>query len=72
MNEDIDFYMEVEVVDSQSVYVGRRGGVLGISKEEDGVVKGYAVMLHGMDTSVFFKSGDVVATGVRFDRSHYY
>ncbi|MBY6279794.1 hypothetical protein [Stenotrophomonas maltophilia] len=72
MNEAIDFYMEVEVVEPRSVYVGRRGGVLGISREEDGVVKGYAVMLHGMDTSVFFESGDVVATGVRFDRSHYY
>lgn len=71
MSSSIDFYMEVEVVDPLSMYFGRRGGVLGISRD-DGLVVGYAVVLHGMDTSVFLSSIQVVATGVRFDRSDYY
>lgn len=71
MNDMIDFYMEVEVVDPRSVHFGRRGCVLGIS-EEDGLAQGCAVMLHGMDTSVFLDSDGVAATGAKFNRSDYY
>lgn len=63
--------MEVEVVDARSTFFGKRGVVLGISREA-GIIKGYAVMLHVMDTTIFVACDDVVATGTGFDRADYY
>ncbi|MNV09462.1 hypothetical protein D3C71_999520 [compost metagenome] len=67
----IDFYMEVEVADAGSICFGKRGVVLGISTEA-GIIKGYAVMLHETDTTIFVARDDVAATGAGFDRADYY
>jgi hypothetical protein len=69
----IDFYQEVEVVQNakNSIYAGQKGVVMGIS-EEDGVIYGYAVAIHGMETSDYFDKDDLVPTGVRFKREDFY
>ena len=71
--ERIDFYQEVEVcLNSKSTkYRGMKGAVLGIS-EEDQVVYGYAVLIHGMDTLVSFDKEDLTPTGVRYSRDDFY
>lgn len=48
-----------------------RGGVLGIS-EENGVVYGYSVAIHGKEMAVYFDKDDLAPTGVRFTREDYY
>ncbi|OAT32491.1 hypothetical protein M976_00548 [Buttiauxella ferragutiae ATCC 51602] len=73
MNMKIDFYQEVQVVPDakNSKYVGRKGVVLGIS-EEDGVIYGYAVILHDKENTVYFEKDDLVPTGVVFKREDFY
>ncbi|MGS0574860.1 Imm31 family immunity protein [Xanthomonas oryzae pv. oryzicola] len=70
-DKEIDFYDEVKVVDTESPYFGKLGAVLGIS-EEDGVIYGYAVLLHGEQHNVFVKGKHIVSTGISFTRDDYY
>jgi len=69
----IDFYYEVEVIAGakNNKYVGCKGAVLGIS-EENGVVYGYSVAIHGKEMAVYFDKDDLVPTGVCFTREDYY
>jgi hypothetical protein len=69
----IDFYQEVEVVSNakNKAYAGQKGVVMGIS-EEDGILYGYAVTIHGMETCVCFDKDEVVPTGVKFKREDFY
>ena len=69
----IDFYCEVEVRPGakNNKYVGCKGAVLGIS-EENGVVYGYSVAIHGKEMAVFFDKDDLIPTGARFTREDYY
>lgn len=69
-SKNIDFYQEVEIC-SESKYRGLKGAVLGVS-EEEGVVYGYAVLIHGEGKSVYFDKNDLVPTGVRFSRDDFY
>ena len=72
-SERIDFYHEVQIKDDAKTpeYRGKRGAILGIS-EENGVLYGYGVMIHGMDFVVCFDKDEVFPTGARFSREDYY
>lgn len=54
--EKITFYQEVQVNVGcrDSEYQGLKGAVLGTS-EEDGILYGYAVRLHGRDVTTYFE-----------------
>ena len=69
----INFYQEVEVCATakNSQYRGSKGAVLGIS-EEDGVIQGYSVSIHGRLTSVWFDKDDLEPTAIQFSRDDYY
>lgn len=69
----IDFYQEVEVSynSKNHLYQGLKGTVLGIS-EEDNVLYGYAVLIHGMDQTVYFDKDDLVPTGIQYSRDDFY
>ncbi|RRU22255.1 hypothetical protein EGJ34_03870 [Stenotrophomonas sp. 278] len=69
----IAFYQEVQVSAEcgSPEYRGLKGAVLGIS-QEDGVVYGYAVLLHGESTTTYFKKDEITATGKHFSRGDYY
>jgi hypothetical protein len=71
--EKIDFYQEVEVWSGSKLaqYRGLKGVVMGIS-EEDQIVYGYAVLLHGMDQTTYFDKDDLIPTGVRYSRDDFY
>lgn len=72
-SERIEFYHEVQIKDDAETvkYRGQKGAVVGIS-EEDGILYGYAVSLHGMDHCVCFDKEEVFPTGVKFSREDYY
>ena len=67
------FYQEVEVCSEakNSKYRGQKGAVLGVS-EEEGIVYGYVVLIHGESSSVFFDKDDLMPTGVQFSRDDFY
>lgn len=69
----IDFYQEVEIKGNakNSTYVKCKGVVLGISEEDD-IVYGYSVVLHGKENTVYFEKDDVFPTGVVFSREDFY
>lgn len=67
----IDFFHEVEICGPSHKYYGEKGVVLGVS-EEDGRVFGYAVLIHGMDTTTYFEVNELKATGVVFLREDFY
>ena len=69
----IDFYQEVEVRENakNSKYAKCKGVVLGISEEDD-VVYGYSVVIHGKDNVVYFEKDDISPTGVAFRREDFY
>ncbi|MNF81530.1 hypothetical protein D3C84_638060 [compost metagenome] len=71
--ERIDFYCEVEVKESSRLpqHRNKKGAVLGIS-EEEGVIYGYSVLIHGMDHLTFFEKDEIFPTGVVFLRSDFY
>ncbi len=70
--ERIAFYQEIQVsIECRSPeFRGLKGAVLGIS-EEDGVVYGYAVLLHGESTTTYFEKDELTATGKQFSREDY-
>lgn len=69
----IDFYQEVEIKGNakNSTYAKCKGVVLGISEEDD-IVYGYSVVLHGKENTVYFVKDDVFPTGVVFSREDFY
>ncbi|MDJ0035752.1 Imm31 family immunity protein [Pantoea allii] len=69
----IDYYQEVEVKENakNSKYAKCKGVVLGISEEDD-VVYGYSVAIHGKENAVYFESDDVSPTGLTFKREDFY
>lgn len=69
----IDFYQEVEIREDakNSQFAKCKGVVLGIS-EEDGIVYGYSVAIHGKENAVYFVRDDVFLTGVAFRREDFY
>lgn len=69
----IDYYQEVEVKENakNSKYAKCKGVVLGISEEDD-VVYGYSVAIHGKENVVYFESDDVSPTGLTFKREDFY
>ena len=70
---NIVFYQEVEVKENakNSKYAKCKGVVLGIS-EEDGIVYGYSVVIHGKETTAYFEKEDVFPTGVFYRREDFY
>ncbi|MDU9407345.1 Imm31 family immunity protein [Pseudomonas sp. zfem001] len=73
IGEKIGFYQEVEVCSGakNSKYRGLKGAVLGVS-EEEGVVYGYVVLIHGESSSVYFDKNDLIPTGFQFSRDDFY
>lgn len=71
--EKIDFYQEVQVKDDARTekYRGQKGTVLGVS-EEDGVLYGYSVLIHGMDYLVSFDKDEIFPTGISFCRENFH
>lgn len=71
--QKLDFFQEVQVGTYclNKLYHGKKGVVLGIS-EEDGVVYGYAVLIHGADETVYFDMKDLTPTGKMFLREDFY
>lgn len=69
----IDFYQEVQVKADAEIkkYRGKKGAVLGVS-EENGMLYGYSVLIHGTDCLVFFDKDEVFPTGVSFSRENFY
>lgn len=69
----IDFYQEVEIKGNakNSTYAKCKGVVIGISEEDD-IVYGYSVVLHGKENTVYFEKDDVFPTGVVFRREDFY
>lgn len=69
----IDFYQEVEVRAGakKSKYQGLKGAVIGISEEQN-IFYGYAVLIYGESSSIYFEKDDLVPTGVRFSRDDFY
>jgi len=69
----IDFYQEVEVKENakNSRYAKCKGVVLGIS-EEDYIVYGYTIVIHGEENTVYFEKDDVFPTGTVFKREDFY
>lgn len=69
----IDFYQEVEVVEDarNNKFAKCKGVVLGIS-EEDGIVYGYSVAIHGRESAVYFEKDDLFPTGVTYRREDFY
>lgn len=68
----IDFYSEVIV---NNLYPGdkkgRKGVVLGIS-EENGILYGYSVALHGEKITFFLDKKYAIPTGKMFSREDFY
>lgn len=69
----INFYQEVEVKENakNSKYAKCKGVVLGISEEDD-VVYGYTIVIHGKENTVYFEKDDVFPTGTVFKREDFY
>jgi len=72
-DERIGFYQEVRIKDDAKTlkYRGKKGAVLGVS-DEDGVLYGYSVLIHGMGCLVFFDKDEVFPTGRSFSRADFY
>lgn len=68
----IEFYSEVVI---NNLYPGdkkgKKGAVLGVS-EDNGVVYGYSVVLHGENLTVFLDKKYVEPTGKMFSREDFY
>ncbi|MDQ1091092.1 hypothetical protein QE400_000505 [Xanthomonas sacchari] len=70
--EKFEFYQEVEVRAGLDLeYQGKKGVVMGVS-EEDGVVYGYAVLIHGHEAVVYFDKRKLIPTGNLFSREDFY
>jgi len=69
----IDFYQEVEVIEGakNSKFAKCKGVVLGVS-EENGIIYGYSVAIHGKENAVYFEAADLLPTGVTFKREDFY
>ncbi|GAB7197105.1 hypothetical protein OS31_36090 [Dickeya oryzae] len=70
---EIAFYQEVKVKEDakNDKYAKCKGVVIGISEEED-IVYGYSVVIHGKENSVYFEKDDVFPTGIIFKREDFY
>ena len=73
MKNKIDFDSEVEIQTSctHKEYIGCKGIVVGISKE-DGVIYGYGVVINGKETVSYFDKDDLKPTGKQFKREDFY
>lgn len=75
MDNKINFYQEIEVLPSNNQqhekYVGRKGGVMGIS-EEDGILYGYAIKLYDYEYLLCFDKDEVKATGKQLEQDDFY
>lgn len=71
--QKLDFFQEIQLREDYPnlIYRGKKGVVLGIS-EENGVVYGYAVLIHGFDETVYFCIEDLIPTGMTFLREDFY
>ncbi|WP_078005159.1 Imm31 family immunity protein [Izhakiella australiensis] len=69
----LEFYQEVEVFPEagNNEYIGCKGAILGVS-EENGIVYGYAVAIHGKGNTVYFDKDDLSPTGLFFKSEDYY
>ncbi|MBK4783039.1 MAG: hypothetical protein FT714_00080 [Pantoea sp. Pent] len=75
MESKIGFYQEIEITsgckDKNKKYVGKKGGVMGIS-EEDGVLYGYSIKLYDEEYLLSFDKDEVVPTGKQLTLEDFY
>lgn len=75
MESKIGFYQEIEITscckDKNKNYVGKKGGVMGIS-EEDGVLYGYSIKLYDEEYLLSFDKDEVVPTGKQLTQEDFY
>lgn len=71
--QKLDFFQEVQVRPDYPdiLYRDKKGVVLGIS-EAQGVVYGYAVLIHAYERTVYFYMKDLIPTGKVFLREDFY
>lgn len=68
----LDFYSEVTVSDLYpGNKKGKKGVILGIS-EENGILYGYSVVLHGEESTFFLDAKYAEPTGIKFSRDDFY
>ncbi|MVW79347.1 hypothetical protein [Bordetella sp. 02P26C-1] len=61
-NERLGFFQEVEI-GTTSPYRGMKGSVVGVT-EEDGVINGYAILVHAESRVLYFDKHEVAPTGL--------
>lgn len=75
MESKIGFYQEIEITsgckDKNKKYVGKKGGVMGIS-EEDGVLYGYSIKIYDEEYLLSFDKDEVVPTGKQLTQEDFY
>ena len=73
MNSKLNFFSEVEILPTapQKQFVKKKGVIIGIS-EEDGVLYGYGILIHGREELDFFEAQDIKPTGKQFKREDFY
>ncbi|WP_392551927.1 Imm31 family immunity protein [Orbus wheelerorum] len=73
MNSRLSFFSEVEILaaTAQKQLIHQKGVIIGIS-EEDGVIYGYGVLIHGREGLDFFEAKDLKPTGKQFKREDFY
>jgi len=73
MNNKLSFFSEVEVLPTtaQKQLINQKGVIIGIS-EEEGVIYGYGVLIHGREELDFFEAQDLKPTGKQFKREDFY
>ena len=71
-HDRINFYAEVIICKNYpGIQKDSKGVVLGIS-EEDGVLYGYSILLHGEELTMYFDKKYVTPTGKTYSRSDFY
>ena len=74
MINTLNLYQEVEILptapESLQAFVGKKGVIVGIS-EEDGILYGYGVWVHGENEIDCFDGKDLKPTGKQFNREDF-
>lgn len=75
MKNKIGFYQEVEIIfgckDKNKKYAGKKGGVMGISEEDD-ILYGYSIKLYDEEYLLSFDKSEVLPTGKQLTHDDFY
>ena len=71
-NNGLDYYSEIIISnDYPGNKKGRKGVILGIS-EENNIIYGYSVLLHGEKLNFFLEEKYAIPTGKKYSRNNFY